>query len=70
MRSEVEVEELLAVLEAIRAEQYPDIPSKVIQDIVLAEYENQDDQVEGHRTVKKAIDDFLRETVVAEEEEE
>jgi len=69
MKNEVAVEELLAVLEKIRAEKYPDIPEDLIGSIVLAEYENQDDQGEGHRLVKKAIDDFLRSAVVVGEGE-
>lgn len=67
MKSEVEVEELLVVLEKIRAEQLHDIPAALLRDIVLAEYENQDDPVEGRRNAKKAIDTFLRETVIEQE---
>ena len=59
-KNEVEVEELLHVLEKIRVEQYPDIPAAVINDIVLLQYENQDDRTQGKRTTKKVIDDYLK----------
>lgn len=59
-KNDVEVEELLRVLEKIRAEQYPDIPAAVIRDIVLSQYENQDDRTQGKRTTKKVIDDYLK----------
>jgi len=70
MRNKVEVAELLGVLETIRNEQYPDIPAELIRDIVSAEYENQDNPVEGHRNAKKAIDDYLRTAVVVSDREE
>ena len=59
-KNDVEVEELLRVLEKIRAEQHPDIPATVIRDIVLSQYENQDDRTQGKRTTKKVIDDYLK----------
>lgn len=59
-KNEVEVEELLHVLEKIRVEQYPDIPAAVIHDIILSQYENQDDRTQGKKTTKKVIDDYLR----------
>ncbi len=40
----IEVEELLKVLEAIRAEKYPDIPPELIKNIIQAQFENQDDR--------------------------
>lgn len=68
MRTKVEVAELLGALEKIRADQYPDIPAALIHDIVVAEYENQDDPAEGRKNVKKAIEEFLRTIVVDEQE--
>ena len=59
----IEVEELLKVLEAIRAEKYPDIPPELIKDIIQAQFENQDDRAQGRRNTKKLIDDFLKEAV-------
>lgn len=64
MRNEIEVEELLQVLEKIRVEQYPDIPPKVIRDIVLTQYENQDERTEGRRNTNKIIEIFLKNIVV------
>ena len=59
----VEVEELLNVLEEIRSDKYPDIPSEVIKSIVEAQFENQDDRAEGNRKTKRLIDSFLNEVV-------
>ena len=61
--NKVEVEELLKVLETIRAEKYPDIPSELIRNIVQAQFENQDDRTGGYRDTKKLIDDFLKQVV-------
>lgn len=63
MMNKVEVEELLKVLEAIRTEKYPDIPSELIRNIVQAQFENQDDRTQGYRDTKKLIDDFLKQVV-------
>jgi hypothetical protein len=62
--NKVEVEELLKVLEAIRTEKYPNIPSELIRNIVQAQFENQDDRTQGYRDTKKLIDDFLKQVVV------
>lgn len=67
MRNEIEIEELLRVLETIRLEQYPDIPAEVIRNIVIAQFENQDDRALGRRNTKKIIEDFLREVVITTE---
>lgn len=62
-----EVEELLRVLEAIRAEQYPDIPATLIKNIVLTQFGNQDDRIQGCRETKNLIDEFLKDIVVTAE---
>lgn len=67
MRNEIEVEELLRVLETIRSEQYPDIPAALIKNIVLTQFENQDDRIQGRRETKNLIDDFLTDIVVTAE---
>ena len=61
--NKVEVEELLNVLENIRAEKYPDIPSELIKTIVQTQFENQDDRTQGYRNTKSLIDDFLKQVV-------
>jgi len=61
--NKVEVDNLLKVLETIRATKYPDIPPELIQSIVYAEFENQDSRAEGSRNTKKLMDDFLKEVV-------
>lgn len=59
----VEVEELLNVLEEIRSDKYPNIPSELIKSIVEAQFENQDDRAECNRKTKRFIDCFLNEVV-------
>ena len=51
--------ELLAVLEDIRARKYPEIPPEVIEKIVITQYENQDDRVLARSKTVQAIADFL-----------
>ena len=59
----VEVEELLNVLEEIRSEKYPGIPSDIIKGIVQAQFESQDDRAEGSRKTKRLIDSYLNKVV-------
>ncbi|MEK4362057.1 DNA modification system-associated small protein [Paenibacillus sp. FSL M8-0212] len=59
-RNEIEVEELLRALETIRDEQYPDIPAEIIREIVLTQFENQDDRTEARRNTVKLIDSYLK----------
>jgi hypothetical protein len=61
--SNIEVEELLKVLEAIRAEKHPSIPPGLIRSIVESQFENQDDRAQGRRDTKNLIDDFLKQVV-------
>jgi len=60
MNSKVEVEELIGVLEKIREEQHPEIPSKLIRDIVEAEFERTDDRAQGKKETKRIIEEFLK----------
>ena len=60
--------ELLSVLEEIRASKYPEIPAEVIEQIVLAQYENQDNRVQGRSQTMKIVSDFLDNAVTASEE--
>lgn len=66
-RNEIEVEELLRALETIRVEQYPDIPAELIREIVLTQFEYQDDRTEARRNTVKNIDDYLKNIVVTSE---
>ena len=61
--NKVEVEELLKVLEAIRIEKYPGVPSELVRNIVQAQFENQDNRTQGYRDTKKLIDDFPKQAV-------
>lgn len=53
------LQDLLSVLEEIRAKEYPDIPSEVIEEIVLAQYQNQDSRSTARSLTMKAISSFL-----------
>ena len=57
MRSNLK--ELLSVLEEIRASEYPDIPSEVIEQIVIAQFDNQDNRVQARSRTMKIVSDFL-----------
>jgi hypothetical protein len=66
-RNKVEIDELLGVLEEIRAERYPDIPADLIREIVSAQSGNQDNRAQGRRQTKTLIDDFLKSAVAGEQ---
>ena len=68
MKSNVEVEELIGVLEKIRKEKYPDIPETLIREIIANEFEQQDDRSQSQKGTRKLIEDFLK-TQSAEEVE-
>ena len=53
------LDELLDVLENIRKEQYPHIPAQVIRDIVIAQYDNQDNRLEARTETTKVVNSFL-----------
>ena len=60
----IEINELISVLEKIRAKQQPKIPASLIQDIVNAEFSSQDDRTKARHDTQKAIDDFLKTVTV------
>ena len=66
MKSKVEVEELIGVLETIRREKYPEIPEILIRDIVAGEFEQQDSRPQAQKATKKLIADFLKDAVAEE----
>lgn len=66
MKSNVEIEELIGVLEKIRKEKYPDIPETLIREIVANEFEQQDDRAQAKKGTKKLIDEFLKDIKVEE----
>lgn len=57
------LDELLQVLEKIRLKKYPEIPAEIIEKILKAQFENQDDEVVAKNLTKKIIDDFLNKEV-------
>lgn len=60
----IEINELISILEKIRAEQLPEIPASLIQEIVNAEFSSQDDRTKARRDTQKVIDDFLKTVTV------
>ena len=60
----IEINELISVLEKIRAEQHSEIPASLIQEIVNAEFSSQDDRTKARHDVQKVIDDFLKTVTV------
>lgn len=66
MKSKVEVEEIISVLEKIRQEKYPEISNALIRNIVESEFEQQDSRLQAQKVTKKLIADFLKATVAEE----
>ena len=60
MKSKVEVEELVGVLEKIRKEKHSDIPEALIREIVDAEFTRQDDRTQARKETKRLIEAFLK----------
>ena len=67
MRSNLK--ELLSVLEENRAKEHPEIPAEVIEQIVLAQYDNQDNRVISRTKTMKIVSDYLNKAVTTDEEE-
>jgi hypothetical protein len=53
------LDELLEVLNKIRKEKYPHIPSEVIKRIVVVQYENQDKRLEARNFTHNIVAEFL-----------
>ena len=62
------LDELLAVLEDIRKDKYPHIPAEVIKQIVVAQYENQDNRLEARTITNDIVNGYLAAATRAEEE--
>ena len=60
----IKINELISVLEKIRAEQHPEIPASLLQEIVNGEFSSQDDRTKARRDTQKVIDDFLKTVTV------
>lgn len=54
-----QVNDLIAVLEKIRSEKYPDVPTGVIKKIVMAQFENQDNLGNRRSNTNSVIQEFL-----------
>ena len=62
------LDELLDVLESIRSEKYPHIPSEVVKKIVISQFENQDKRLEARNQTTKIVADYINASVAPEEE--
>lgn len=51
--------DLLEVLEQIRAEKYPDVPKELVEKIALSQYENQDDRSMARSDTTKIIGEYM-----------
>lgn len=51
--------DLLEVLEQIRAEKYPDVPKELVEKIALSQYENQDDRSMTRSDTTKIIGEYM-----------
>ena len=51
--------DLLEVLEQIRAEKYPDVPKELVEKIALSQYENQDDRSKARSDTTKIIGEYM-----------
>lgn len=60
----IEINELISVLEKIRSEQHPEIPSSLIKEIVNAEFLSQDDRTKARHDTQKIIDGFLKTIII------
>ena len=47
--------ELLKALEEIRAKDYPDVPKEMIEEIAMAQYNNQDDRAKARSETMKVV---------------
>ncbi|WP_019007447.1 MULTISPECIES: DNA modification system-associated small protein [Paenibacillaceae] len=67
MRKNSNLDELFIALEAIRAEEYPELPRALLEDLLKIEYENQDNRVEAQTKALKLIDKYLSKLIVETE---
>lgn len=51
--------DLLEVLEQIRAEKYPDVPKELVEKIALSQYEKQDDRSMARSDTTKIIGEYM-----------
>ena len=51
--------DLLEVLEQIRAEKYPDVPKELVEKIALSQYENQDDRSMVRSDTTEIIGEYM-----------
>lgn len=51
--------ELLAVLEEIRAKEYPNVPKELIEKIALSQYNNQDDRNKARSDTMHVIAEYI-----------
>ncbi|MGZ7444262.1 hypothetical protein [Paenibacillus sp. TH7-28] len=57
------LDDLFDALEAIRIEEYPELPKSMLEELLRIEYENQDNRVEAQTQALKLIDKYLSEII-------
>ena len=62
-----QVNDLIAVLEKIRREKYPDVPSDVIRKIVMAQFEYQDSLGNRRSSTNSIIQEILNTSSIGRE---
>lgn len=53
------LDEMLMVLEEIRAEKYPDIPAEVVRKIAESQFSNQDNRRSARDLTRMAVMDYI-----------
>lgn len=63
METRKNLEELLSVIEAVRANKYTDVPEALVEKIVIAQYENQEesDRAKARNQTRKIIAEYMNE---------
>lgn len=59
MTTRQNLNELISVLEGIRSTKYPDVPKVLVENIALAQYENQDDRSKARIRTMNIIHEYV-----------
>ena len=60
--------DLLKVLEELRSEKYPEISKEIIEEIAVAQYNNQDNRAKARSETMRIISEYISKETEAEEE--
>ncbi|MCQ2011374.1 hypothetical protein NOM01_15445 [Sporolactobacillus sp. STSJ-5] len=62
MTTRQSLNELLAVLEEIRSNDYPDVPKELIEKIAMSQYDNQDARNKARSETMSILADYVNRT--------